>query len=109
MSDHMKCPSFMSTSFTVVVLALMAGVGHAQTSVVENEAEAQVVQNKPATREIGDVTSSLLRTQSDGSMAGASLPMLGATTSISWERYKDSFTYRIPEYFGKTVKKSENQ
>ena len=47
--------------------------------------------------------------QADGSAAGAALPMLGATSAISWERYKDSFTYKIPEYFGKVVKKSEGQ
>lgn len=67
------------------------------------------VQTRPPTRQIGEVTSALLATQVDGSAAGRTLPMLGATSALSWERYKESFTYKIPETFDRAIKKSDGQ
>jgi hypothetical protein len=110
MSVHIRYPRFIQTWPVLVLAALLASSSSfAQEPTNSTESQASVVQSKPSTREIGEVTSSLLRMQADGSAAGAALPMLGATSAISWERYKDSFTYKIPEYFGKVVKKTEGQ
>jgi hypothetical protein len=110
MSAHMKYACSMKAWPAIAVLALFASsYSFAQVQSSEAESQTPLVQSKPPAREIGDVTSSLLRMQAEGSAAGAALPMLGATSAISWERYKDSFTYKFPEYFGKVVKKSEGQ
>jgi hypothetical protein len=107
---HMRYLRCMKVVPAMTVATLLASsYGFAQTPTTDVEARAPVMQSKPPAREIGDVTSSLLRMQADGSAAGAALPMLGATSAISWGRYKDSFAYPIPEYFGKVVKKSEGQ
>ncbi|MNR82731.1 hypothetical protein D3C72_135000 [compost metagenome] len=111
MSASMKCPPAMRLTPALVMLALLASTSicSAQSTPSGNMLDAPPVQKNQAKREIGDVTSSLLRMQAEGTAAGAALPMLGATSTISWERYKDSFAYPIPEYFGRTVKKSEGQ
>lgn len=109
MSVHMKYPRCIKIAPAIVVTLLVSTYSFAQEPTTDAAVQAPVMQSKPPARQIGDVTSSLLRMQADGSAAGAALPMLGATSAISWERYKDSFTYKIPEYFGKVVKKSEGQ
>lgn len=107
---HMKNARSMKAWPAIVALTLFASsYSYAQAPNSDAEPQTSMAQSKPPAREIGDVTSSLLRMQAEGSAAGAALPMLGATSAISWERYKDSFTYKIPEYFGKVVKKSEGQ
>jgi hypothetical protein len=70
------------------------------------EPQVPVHAKKPPARQVGDVTSSLLAIQVSGSAAGPALPLLGATSSLSWERYKESFTYKIPESFDRAVSKS---
>ncbi len=86
-----------------LALLCITPVCQAQESV---ETQAQVNAKKPPARQVGDVTSSLLTMQISGSAAGPALPMLGATSSLSWERYKESFTYKIPESFERAVSKS---
>lgn len=91
----------------VALLFFISPICNAQT--LEREPEESVVQARPATRQIGDVTSALLAMQVDGSMAGRTLPMLGATSALSWERYKDSFKYKIPEVFDRAIRKNDSQ
>jgi len=50
-------------------------------------------------RRVGDATTELLTLQESGAAAGKTLPMLGATTGLSWQRYQDSFKFKIPESF----------
>lgn len=76
---------------------------------VGSESEASFVQSKSKTRQIGEVTSGLLAMQVNGSSAGPGLPMLGATSALSWERYKDSFKYKIPENFDRAIRKNDGQ
>ncbi|WP_082806936.1 DUF3613 domain-containing protein [Collimonas pratensis] len=58
---------------------------------------------------IGDVTHTLLQAQADGRVAGARLPMLGATADVSWQRYLDSFKHPLPEFYeNKVTKKQSN-
>ncbi|AMP03392.1 hypothetical protein CPter91_1006 [Collimonas pratensis] len=58
---------------------------------------------------IGDVTRTLLQAQADGRVAGARLPMLGATADVSWQRYLDSFKHPLPEFYeNKVTKKQSN-
>lgn len=90
----------------VLAITLLCGfvsVSNAQESAVQTE---QVRKERTATPQIGEVTTSLLQMQVKGSAAGPALPMLGATSSLSWERYKDSFKYKIPESFERAVSKS---
>ncbi len=107
---HTKYLRCMRAALAIAAVTVLASsYGFAQAPAADAEPQVQVMQSKPPAREIGEVTSSLLRMQANGSVAGAALPMLGTTSAISWERYKNSFAYPIPEYFGKVVKKSEGQ
>lgn len=56
---------------------------------------------------VGDTARHLLSSQADGRAAGAAQPMLGATASLSWKRYVDSFTHPIPEFYESSVGKGE--
>lgn len=58
---------------------------------------------------IGDTTRSVLRMQAQGTHAGRALPMLGETASRSYQRYLESFSHPIPEFFETTVPTSEGQ
>ena len=51
----------------------------------------------------GDITRGLLAAQADGRRAGAALLVLGAASTAAWNRYVDSFTRPIPEWFTKRV------
>ncbi|ABR91082.1 Uncharacterized conserved protein [Janthinobacterium sp. Marseille] len=88
---------------SLAMLFGLSSVANAQEALAGQE---QLTQDKPAARKIGEATSSLLTIQANGSAAGPALPMLGATSSLSWERYKDSFKYKIPESFERAVSKS---
>ncbi|MEB0013062.1 DUF3613 domain-containing protein [Glaciimonas sp. Gout2] len=61
---------------------------------------------EPSRTRVGDVTRSLLQAQVDGRVAGSQLPMLGVTAEASWERYMNSFTHPLPEFFEAKVAKS---
>ncbi|MGE8656035.1 MAG: DUF3613 domain-containing protein [Achromobacter sp.] len=60
-------------------------------------------QAESAREEFGDITRGLLAAQADGRRAGAALPVLGAASTAAWNRYLDSFTRPIPEWFTKRV------
>ncbi|RQO34667.1 DUF3613 domain-containing protein [Herminiimonas sp. KBW02] len=98
-----QAPVTRCIALTVFVSVNLGSLCHAQNPVVSQE---PVIQERVASRQIGDATSSLLQMQVSGSMAGPALPMLGATSSLSWERYKDSFKHKIPESFERAVSKS---
>lgn len=51
----------------------------------------------------GASTRTLLAAQASGRIAGAERPMLGATATLAWERYLNSFKHPIPEWFEATV------
>ncbi|MPS76789.1 MAG: DUF3613 domain-containing protein [Achromobacter sp.] len=51
----------------------------------------------------GDVTRGLLAAQADGRRAGNALPVLGPVSTAAWNRYLESFSHPIPEYFRKRV------
>lgn len=58
---------------------------------------------EPAAEAFGDITRGLLAAQADGRRAGAALPVLGATSTAAWNRYLESFSHPIPEWFTKRV------
>ncbi|KAF3998828.1 DUF3613 domain-containing protein [Glaciimonas immobilis] len=65
------------------------------------------VQEQPIARiRVGDVTRSLLQAQVDGRVAAPRLPMLGATADASYDRYLNSFTHPLPEFFETKVAKN---
>lgn len=53
--------------------------------------------------DFGDVTRGLLAAQADGRRAGGALPILGPVSTAAWNRYVDSFTHPVPEWFQKRV------
>jgi hypothetical protein len=55
--------------------------------------------------QIGDATMVLLEMQADGSAAAPTLPMLGVTAELSWQRYLDSYKYPIPEFYENKIQK----
>jgi len=57
----------------------------------------------PAKKRIGDTTTAILEAQADGRIAGAALPMLGPTATLSWQRYLDSYKHPIPETFARKL------
>ncbi|CAM4181481.1 DUF3613 domain-containing protein [Kerstersia similis] len=62
----------------------------------------------PQAERTGQVTRSLLAAQATGALngrnvAGQALPALGATAGLTWQRYVDSFTHPIPEWFEEKV------
>lgn len=59
-------------------------------------APAQSPAAEPA---FGDTTRLLIAAQGDGRRAGTDLPMLGEAATRAWERYMDSFSQPIPEWF----------
>lgn len=69
-------------------------------------APAPARQPEPAStdaRGIGDVTRLLFAAQADGRRAGGNLPMLGEAATRSWQRYMESFSQPIPEWFDERV------
>ena len=60
------------------------------------------------TRKLGEATTNLLSLQVSGAASGLPLPMLGVTSNLSWQRYLDSFKYKIPESFENKVQATSN-
>lgn len=56
-------------------------------------------QSRVAEPAFGDTTRLLIAAQGDGRRAGTDLPMLGEAATRAWERYMDSFSQPIPEWF----------
>ena len=92
-------------SISPAVLAQQQSVQD-QSSVVDPRDDLSLRQAKPS-RQIGDATSDLLSLQASGAAAGPALPMLGVTTNLSWQRYQDSFKFKIPEFFDKKVNENK--
>ena len=80
---------------------------HAQT--VESVSVSHTESDAPTKRRIGETTTSLLQSQIAGDMAGPSLPMLGPTANLSWQRYLDSYKYPIPENFTRRLEEVRNR
>ncbi len=55
---------------------------------------------------IGESTRALLEAQRSGKQAGPNLPVLGAASVLSYQRYLDSHKNKIPEKFSTTVGQS---
>jgi len=74
-----------------------------QAPAFSEESDHQKIQTGTQTtmgkKHIGDTTTSILQSQANGSMAGAPLPILGPTATLSWQRYLDSYKHPIPETF----------
>lgn len=93
-----KNPGRVARACHGVALLVLAG---ATTS-------AYCEQPAPDASEIGHATSALLAFQRDGRAAGPSLPMLGDAASLSYKRYLESFTHKIPESLGSPVNANGN-
>ena len=51
---------------------------------------------------MGDITRALFEAQADGRRAGGAA-MLGPVSSAAWNRYLESFSHPIPEWFQKRM------
>ena len=58
---------------------------------------------EPRPEAVGDITRALFEAQADGRRAGGALPMLGPVSSAAWNRYLESFSHPIPEWFQKRM------
>ncbi|OZI76973.1 DUF3613 domain-containing protein, partial [Bordetella genomosp. 6] len=52
---------------------------------------------------VGSVTRGLLAAQADGRRAGPGLPLQGPVASAAWQRYLESFSQPIPQWFGERI------
>lgn len=52
---------------------------------------------------LGKTTKSLLAMQADTNRPGTPHTMLGATATIAWDRYLNSFNHAIPEWFEEKI------
>lgn len=77
-------------------------------SSIEDASDAQLQSEKKPTLKLGEATTNLLSLQVSGASSSQALPMLGVTSNISWQRYLESFKYKIPETFENKVPKTDN-
>lgn len=77
-------------------------VQQVQTPMPQPAAPAAAAAPEPQ-EAFGDVTRGLLAAQADGRRAGAALPVLGPVSTAAWNRYLESFSRPIPEWFQKRV------
>lgn len=57
---------------------------------------------------LGKTTRSLLAMQADTNRPGTPHTMLGATATIAWDRYVNSFNHAIPEWFEEKIEDPSN-
>lgn len=86
------------------------GAAQAQPAAAQPTAQAPAqpapqgtASSAPVEENFGDVTRALLAAQADGRRAGGALPILGPVSTAAWNRYLESFSHPIPEYFQKRV------
>lgn len=89
-----------SMLFAALAIGLFS-IAHADESMGKTNDK---LKQRPA---IGDTTRTLLQSQVDGSIAGPALPMLGAASSLSYQRYLDSYRYPIPETFSRRLEEAK--
>lgn len=75
---------------------------------IENTSDMQMRSEQKPTFKLGEATTNLLSLQVSGTASSPTLPMLGVTSNLSWQRYLDSFKYKIPETFENKVPKTDN-
>lgn len=56
---------------------------------------------------VGDATRRLLEVQAGGGQSAPARPALGATASLSWQRYLDSFKHPQPLWFDRRVQRDD--
>ncbi|MDQ2147847.1 DUF3613 domain-containing protein [Alcaligenaceae bacterium C4P045] len=59
--------------------------------------------------EVGTTTRALLAAQADGRRAGNTLLIPGSVATASWNRYLESFTHPIPEFYKERVEDGGNK
>lgn len=55
----------------------------------------------------GGTTRGLLALQTSGRAAGPARPVLGPTAAAAWDRYVESFTHPVPEWFDRGVEETQ--
>lgn len=65
--------------------------------------QASAPEPEPQPEAVGDITRALFEAQADGRRAGGALPMLGPMSTAAWNRYLESFSHPIPEWFQKRM------
>lgn len=80
--------------------AVTPSTSHQHKPLLDHTPTAAPVQPSAKSRK---QTQRLLDMQADKQRPGRAIPMLGATTNRSWDRYLESFTHPIPERFDERV------
>jgi len=114
LSSIVRVP-LLSSGMLVIGLAYAAGAS-AQTSQAPTAAPSATprVGNVPTDNPnrapvVGATARHLLEAQASGRVAAPAPPMYGATASLSWKRYVDSFSHPIPEFFESRVGKATSE
>ncbi|NUO85840.1 MAG: DUF3613 domain-containing protein [Cupriavidus sp.] len=76
----------------------LAPLAYAQGDAAPTEA-AGMPTARPAQREIGADTRTILAIQREGTQAGPLLPMHGEQAALGYERYLNSFRFALPEFY----------
>lgn len=98
--------ALLSLFFVAMTTPLLAQE-QAKSSIEEASVVQLQAEKKPALK-LGEATTNLLSLQVSGASSSQPLPMLGVTSNISWQRYLESFKYKIPETFENKVPKTDN-
>lgn len=93
----------LSRLLAIAGLAMLCQPGFAQdnTALAGGTTAPSTVYNGPY--ELGQSTRQWLAMQRDGTQAGRGMPILGEPATLSYQRYVDSYKYKIPETYQSAV------
>jgi len=122
---HFRVSPPTAYALIAATVATLAGIGSAQAQQQApgspaTAASAGVVRVVPPATpapapaavpadEVGTTTRALLAAQADGRRAGNTLLIPGAVATASWNRYIESFTHPIPEFYKERVEDGGNK
>ncbi|MYZ45352.1 DUF3613 domain-containing protein [Schauerella aestuarii] len=122
---HFRVSPPTACALIAATVATLAGIGSAQAQQQApgspaTAASAGVVRAVPPATpapapaavpadEVGTTTRALLAAQADGRRAGNTLLIPGAVATASWNRYIESFTHPIPEFYKERVEDGGNK
>jgi len=123
---HMNASRFSRQTMSAMFVAAIASVAITGSALAQSPAASEpaagngVVRAVPAATpapapaavpadEVGTTTRALLAAQADGRRAGNTLLIPGSVATASWNRYLESFTHPIPEFYKERVEDGGNK
>ncbi|AMR80440.1 DUF3613 domain-containing protein [Cupriavidus nantongensis] len=98
MTANLLVPIRKRAACVALCLWTLAPLAYAQDDAAPTEA-AGMPTARPAQREIGADTRTILAIQREGTQAGPMLPMHGEQAALGYERYLNSFRFALPEFY----------